>query len=247
MPIIEWQQQDSFSDAVDFLPELRHGAAAARGSRNRMEDRHRVETLPWMRTVSDDSAAQDAAAQPTPSAEAQRLQQQQLQPAFFAVRRALCAPNYSALAPGWPTGLGINVPQWESCLLACHRAGHVQCSSTASLEAVPSPASCHLPVECRQNKLLRLLIFVWTIPDLNPRALNPDLNPHPVPDPAQVFDGHNGAHAAEFASDHLLEYLVADEGYPAKLRRALVCLARCSSRCQLPCANTAAPRLQSAV
>ena len=38
----------------------------------------------------------------------------------------------------------------------------------------------------------------------------------------QVFDGHNGAHAAQFASDHLLEYLVADDGYPAKLRRALV-------------------------
>jgi len=86
-------RQTAYSDAVDFLPELRHGAAAAKGSRSRMEDRHRVETLPHVRTVSaDDSTAQeDAAAQPEdalPDAqeEQQQQQQQQPQPAFFAVR-----------------------------------------------------------------------------------------------------------------------------------------------------------------
>ena len=88
-------RQTAYSDAVDFLPALRHGAAAAKGSRSRMEDRHRVETLPHMRMVSADAstAQEDAAAQPEDGLsdvqQQQQQQQQQPQPAFFAVRDAL--------------------------------------------------------------------------------------------------------------------------------------------------------------
>jgi hypothetical protein len=65
-----------FTDAADFLPELRHGAAAAKGSRSRMEDRHRIETMPSWRATTGSTAQQ--AVQPDT---------QQLPPAFYAVRQ----------------------------------------------------------------------------------------------------------------------------------------------------------------
>ncbi len=67
--------------------------------------------------------------------------------------------------------------------------------------------------------LQRALVVLWSALNSNKPKLTVCSTSNPG---TQVFDGHNGAHAAQFASDHLLEYLVADESYPAKLRRALV-------------------------
>ena len=76
--------QDAFTDALDFLPELRHGAAAAKGSRSRMEDRHRIETMPELRAFGGGKLQRAAQSDAQP---------QQLPPAFYAVRQPACRPD----------------------------------------------------------------------------------------------------------------------------------------------------------
>ena len=134
---LNWPRQTAYSDAVDFLPELRHGAAAAKGSRSRMEDRHRVETLPHVRTVSDDDstapgdpAAEGAAVKPEDvlpdpqRQQQQQQQQQQPQPAFYAVGdepsyiRLLCMGDQADQAQPGP--LFMDRQPMYSCAGAFH-------------------------------------------------------------------------------------------------------------------------------
>lgn len=37
----------------------------------------------------------------------------------------------------------------------------------------------------------------------------------------QVFDGHGGKHAADFACHHLPRFIAEDEGFPAEVERVL--------------------------
>ena len=50
----------------------------------------------------------------------------------------------------------------------------------------------------------------------------------------QVFDGHNGTCAANFAEEHLLEFLLADSSYPSKPVTALVRCPHDAARKTLP-------------
>ncbi len=159
-----------------------------------MEDRHRVGMLPSLRTVSandctspaNDTVAAARAEDALPDAQRQQpYQQQHPQPAFFAVGYERPYHLASMAHRRWTGIAGTEVPP-------CHAEEMSLALARASLYCC-RPASVNRPTRAggvlASLRLLTLRLLTCT-------------------HECHRFSTPSGVHAAQFASDHLLEDLV---------------------------------------